>query len=61
MKKSVATTSLLAGLILMMFLGYARTSDAQASSEHSQIQDGHYNVVAPSTWASHKLEVHAAR
>jgi branched-chain amino acid transport system substrate-binding protein len=26
-----------------------------------QIQDGHYNVVAPSTWASHKLEVHAAR
>jgi hypothetical protein len=40
MKKSLATTSLLAGLMLMVFLGYARTSDAQASSEQSQIQIG---------------------
>lgn len=26
-----------------------------------QIQDGEYNVVAPAKWASHKLELHAAR
>jgi len=40
MKKSLATTSLLAGLVLPMVLGYARTSDAQASTEQSQIQIG---------------------
>jgi hypothetical protein len=40
MKKSLATTFLLAGLILPIVLGYARTSDAQASDEHSQIQIG---------------------
>ena len=40
MKKSLATTSLLAGFILLMFLVYARTTDAQGSSESSQIQIG---------------------
>ena len=40
MKKSLATTSLLAGLILLIFLVYARTTDAQGSSESSQIQIG---------------------
>ena len=40
MKKSLATTSLLAGFILLIFLVYARTTDAQGSSENSQIQIG---------------------
>ena len=40
MKKSLATTSLLAGFILLMFVVYARTTDAQGSSESSQIQIG---------------------
>ena len=40
MKKSLATTSLLAGLILLIFLVYARTTDAQGSSESSQIEIG---------------------
>ena len=40
MKKSLATTSLLAGFILLIFLGYVRTTVAQGSSEQSQIQIG---------------------
>ena len=40
MKKSLATTSLLAGFILLIFLGYVRTTIAQGSSEQSQIQIG---------------------
>jgi hypothetical protein len=40
MKQLLATTSLLAGFIVLIFVGYARTIDAQASSETSQIQIG---------------------
>jgi len=40
MKKSLATTSLLAGFILLVFLVYARGIEAQGSSETSQIQIG---------------------
>jgi len=40
MKKSLVTTSLLAGFILLIVVGYARTIDAQGQSETSQIQIG---------------------
>jgi hypothetical protein len=40
MKKSLATGSVLAGFILLIFLGYARTTIAQGSNENSQIQIG---------------------
>ena len=40
MKKSLATTFLMLGAILLMVLVYARGTDAQGSSESSQIQIG---------------------
>jgi hypothetical protein len=40
MSRTVPTAFLLAALSLTIFLGYARTSDAQASDENSKIQIG---------------------